>query len=132
MMLLIIVAHTLEDIREVSVCKQFEKAATLFGLTIYIKKTVMLYQPPPSQTSIDPHVEIYDMPLKSVKNFTYLGSTVASDTINVEINNHIQTASGAFGGMWKHVWSQYGISVSTKCKVYKAIVLPTLPYSAET
>jgi len=92
----------------------------------------MLYQPPPSQTSIDPHVEIYDMPLKSVKNFTYLGSTVASDTINVEINNHIQAVSGAFGGMWKHVWSQHGISVSTKCKVYKAIVLPTLPYSAET
>ena len=79
-----------------------------------------LYQPPPSETSIDPHVEIY-------------GITVASDnTINVEINNHIQAASGAFGGLWKRVWSQHGISVSTKCKVYKAIVLPTLLYSAET
>ena len=126
-----IVAHTLEDIREI--CKQFEQAATTFGLTINTKKTVTLYQPPPSQTSIDPHVEIYGTPLKSVKNFTYLGSTVASDnTIDVEINNRIRAASGTFGGLWKRVWSQHGISVPTKCKVYKAIVLTTLLYSAET
>ena len=50
----------------------------------------------------------------------------------MEINSRIQAASGAFGGLGKPVWSQYGISVSTKCKVYKAIVLPTLLYSAET
>ena len=92
-----------------------------------------LYQPPPGQTSINPHIEIYGTPLKAVKNFTYLGSTVTSDnTIDVEINNRIQAASGAFGGLWKRVWSQHGISVSTKCKVYKAIVLPTPLYSAET
>ena len=126
-----IVAHTLEDTREI--CKQFEEAAAMFGLTINTKKTVTHYQPPPVQTSIDPHVESYGTPLKAVRNFTYLGSTVASDnTIDMEINNCIQAASVAFGGLWKLVWSQHGISVSTKCKVYKAIVLPTLLYSAET
>ena len=105
----------------------------MFGLTINTKKTVTLYQPPPGQTSIDPHVEIYGTQLKTVTNFTYLGSTVASDnTIDVEINNRIQAASGAVGGLWKRVWSQHGISVSTKCKVYKEIVLPTLLYSADT
>ena len=93
-----IVAHTLEDIREI--CKQFEQAATLFGLTINTKKTLTLYQPTPDQTPIDPHVEIYGTPLKSVKNFTYLGSIVVSDkTIGVEINNRIQAASVAFGGV---------------------------------
>ena len=102
----------------------------MFGRTINTKKTVTLYQPPPGQTSIDPNVEIYGTPLKAVKYFTYLGSTVASDnTIDVEINIRIQAAAGA---LWKLVWSQHGISVSTKCTVYKAIVLPTLLYSAET
>ena len=126
-----IVVYTLEDTREI--CKQFKQATSLFGRTINTKKTVTLYQPPPGLTSIDPHVEIYGTPLKSVKNFTYLGSTVASDnTINTEINNRIQAASGAFGALSKRIWSQQGISVSTKCKVYKAIVLPTLLYSAET
>ena len=126
-----IVAHTLEDIKEI--CKHFEQAATLFGLTISTKKTVTLYQPPPGQTSIGPRIEIYGTSLQPVKNFTYLGSTIASDnTIDVEINNRIRAASGAFAGLWKRVWSQHGIKISTKCKVYKAIVLPTLLYSAET
>jgi hypothetical protein len=44
------------------------------------------------------------MPLKAVNNFTYLGRTVASDTIDVEINNRIQAASGGFRGLWKRVW----------------------------
>ena len=113
--------------------KHFEQAATLFGLTISTKKTVTLHQPPPGQTSTSPHIEIYGTPLKSVNNFTYLGSTIASDnTIDMEINNRIRTASGAFGGLWKRVWSQHGIAISTKCKVYKAVILPTLLYSAET
>ena len=111
-----IVEHKIEDTRVI--CKQFEQAATLFGLTINKKKTVTLYQLPPGQTSIDPHVEIYGTPLKSVKNFTYLGSIVASDnTIHVNIKNRFRAASGAFGGLWKRVWSQDGIKVSTKCKV---------------
>ena len=79
------------------------------------EKTLTLYQPPPGKTSIDPHVEIYGTPLKSVKNFICLGSTVASDnTIDVEINNRVQVASAAFGGLWKRVLSQHGISVSNK------------------
>ena len=125
-----IVAHALEDINEI--CKHFEQAATLFGLTISTKKTVTLHQPPPGQTSTNLHIEIYGTLLKSVNNLTYLGSTIASDnTIDTEINNRIRAASGAFGGLWKRVWSQHGIAISTKCKVYKAIVLPTLLYSAE-
>ena len=72
-----IVAHTLEDIRDI--CKQFEQAAAMVGLTINTKKTVTLCQPPPGHTSNDPYVEIHGAPLKSVKNFTFLGSTVASD-----------------------------------------------------
>ena len=123
--------YRLEDIKEI--CKHFEQAATLFGLTISTKKTVTLHQPPPGQTSTSPYIEIYGTPLKSVNNFTNLGSTIASDnTIDMEINNRIRAASGAFGGLWKRVWSQHGIAISTKCKVYKAVVLPTLLYSAET
>ena len=96
-----IVAHTLEDIKEI--CKHFEQAATLFGLTISTKKTVTLHQPPPGQTSTRPHTEIYGTPLKSVNNFTYLGSTIASEnTIDMEINNRIRAASEAFGSEYGH------------------------------
>ena len=88
--------------RHKEIYKHFEHTATLFRLTINAKKTVTLYQPPQGQTSVDPHVEIYGTSLKSVNNFTYLSSSVASDnTINAEINNRIHAASGAFGGLWK-------------------------------
>ena len=49
----------------------------------------------------------------------------------MEINNRIRATSGTCGVLWKRVWSQRGIAISTKCKVYKVIVLPTLLYSAE-
>ena len=48
-----IVAHTLEDTRQI--CKQFEQAATLFGLTINTKKTVT---PSSGQTSIAAQIEL--------------------------------------------------------------------------
>ena len=89
----------------------------LIWTNINTKKTVTLYLPPPGQTTIGPHIKIYGTSLKSVKNFTYLGSTIASDnTIDVEINNRIRAASGAFGGLEKGVWSQRGIVISTKSR----------------
>ena len=75
---------------------------------------------------------MYGTPLKSVNYFTYLDNTIASDkTIDMDINNRRRAASGTFGGLWKRVWSQHGITISTKCQVYKTIVLPTLLCSAE-
>ena len=110
-----IVTHTPEDTREI--CKQFEQAETLFVLTINTKKTPTLYQLPPRQTSIDPHIEIYGTPLKSVKNSTHMGSTVASNnTIYAEINNRIHAAFGAFGGLWKRAWSQHGINYPQRAR----------------
>ena len=50
-----IVAHIIQDTTEI--CKQFKQAANLFGHTINKKKTVTLYQIPPGQISIGPHVE---------------------------------------------------------------------------
>ena len=128
-----IVPHTLEDINEI--CKHFEQAATLFGLTISTQKTAKLYQPPPGQTSIGPHIEIYGTPLKSVNYFTYLGNTIASDkTIDMEINNRIRAASGTFGGLWKRVWSQHGITISTKCEsptILSSMCSPLLSYTCQ-
>ena len=69
-----------------------------------------------------PHVEIYGTPLKSVKNFTYLDSTIASDNIiDVGINNCIHAALEPLedsGSMYGHKM----VLVSKKCKVYEAIV----------
>ena len=41
------------------------------------------------------------------------------------------TAGLCYLSLWKRVWSQHGIKVSTKYKVYKAIVLPILVLSGD-
>ena len=65
--------------------------------------------------------------------FTYLGSTVSQAvTIDDEVNARISKASAAFGRLYKNVWDRTGISLQTKLKVYKAVVLSTLLYACET
>ena len=71
--------------------------------------------------------------LEEVKSFTYLGSILANDgSITEDINGRIAKAAYAFGRLKRAVWNSSDISVQTKCKVYKSVVLGTLLYSAET
>ena len=52
--------------------------------------------------------------------------------IDDEVNARIAKASAAFGRLRGSGWDQGGISLDTKLKVYKAVVLPTLLYACET
>lgn len=112
----------------------FSETTRKLGLQINIGKTEVMYQPSPSNP--DPHepvIKIDDEPLKVVQNFKYLGSMISSDNaIDREINGRIQSASAAFGKLEKRLWKRNGVRLPTKCKVYKAIVVPALLYSAET
>ena len=68
-----------------------------------------------------------------VKSFTYLGSILANDgSITEDINGRIAKAAYTFGRLKRAIWDSSDISVQTKCKVYKSVVLGTLLYSAET
>lgn len=68
--------------------------------------------------------------LQAVDRFTYLGSIVSSEvSIDDEVNNSIAKAtkaSAVYGRLRKNVWERRGLSITTKCKVYRAIVLTSL------
>ena len=49
-----------------------------------------------------------------------------------EIHNRIQNACTSYGKLEKKQLTRRGIRLDTKCKAYKAVVLPALLYSAET
>ena len=49
-----------------------------------------------------------------------------------EIAYRMQAASGSFGSLHKRLWSQCGITMTTKLKVYRVVVLTALLYSVET
>ena len=64
---------------------------------------------------------------------TYLGCVISSDnSFDLEITRRIQSAASAFGALDARVWSQRGIKLATKCKLYRVFVLPCLLYSTET
>lgn len=82
---------------------------------------------------MEPIITVDGKPLKAVEKFTYLGSTLSkSANIDYEVETRIAKASLAFGRLRESVWQKRGIKLSTKLKVYRAVVLPALLYACET
>nr|VZI24620.1 unnamed protein product [Spirometra erinaceieuropaei] len=113
----------------------FSAACENFGLIINTQKTVLMHQPPPKSATVPnaPHINVSGTKLQVVENFPYLGCTRSRNTkIDDEVGNRISKASQAFGRLRSTVWNRHGLQLSTKLKMYKAVILPTLLYGAET
>nr|VZI41450.1 unnamed protein product [Spirometra erinaceieuropaei] len=114
----------------------FSAACEDFGLVINTQKTVVMHQPPPNSATVPnapPQISVNGTQLQVVENFPYLGSTLSRNTkIDDEVANRISKASQAFGRLQSTVWNRHGLQLSTKLKMYKAVILPTLLYGAET
>ena len=102
-----------------------------FGLTISLKETEVLYQPPPRVAYSPPHISIDGTNLNEVEHFTYLGSVIPNDaTVSKDLNNRLSKASSSFGKLSKRIWQSHSLRLSKKIQVYRAVVVPTLLYSA--
>lgn len=128
-----LVAHSASDIQ--TLVNRFAQTAAKFSLKINIKKTECLYQPikllnpPPSPCEIT----IDQQPLTQTTDFTYLGSTISSNAkIEKELRNRMGRASAAFHKLKDRLWSNKHVTIRVKAKVYRAVVLTTLLYGAET
>ncbi|BHF79317.1 hypothetical protein SprV_0602243700 [Sparganum proliferum] len=113
----------------------FSAACQNFGLFINTQKTVVMHQPPPNSATPPnaQQVSVNGTQLQVVENFPYLGSTLSRNTkIDDEVANKTSKASQAFGRLQSTVWNRHGLQLSTKLKMYKAVILPTLLYGAET
>nr|VZH98192.1 unnamed protein product [Spirometra erinaceieuropaei] len=114
----------------------FSAACENFGLVINTQKTVVMHQPPPNSATAPnapPQISVNGTQLQVVESFPYLGSTLSRNTkIDDEVANRISKANQAFGRLQSTVWNRHGLQLSTKLKMYKAVILPTLLYGAET
>nr|VZI38073.1 unnamed protein product [Spirometra erinaceieuropaei] len=114
----------------------FSAACANFGLVINTQKTVVIHQPPPNSATVpnaQPQISVNGTQLQVVENFPYLGSTLSRNTkIDDEVANRISKASQAFGRLQSTVWNRHGLQLSTKLKMYKAVILPTLLNGEET
>ncbi|BHF65225.1 hypothetical protein SprV_0200823500 [Sparganum proliferum] len=113
----------------------FSAACENFGLVINTQKTVVMHQPPTNSTTPPnaPQISVNGTQLQVVENFPYLGSTLSRNIkIDDEVANRISKASLAFGRLQTTVFNRHGLQLSTKLKMYKTVILPTLLYGAET
>ena len=107
-----------------------DEATQLFGLTISLGKTEVLYQPAPGTTAPPPKA---GTELEAVDHFRYMGSIIFSDaSLHKEIAGRISKASKSLGRLPSRVTNYSNGKLCTTLKVYKTVVLTTLLYSGET
>lgn len=107
---------------------RFDRACIDFGLSISLKKTVVL-----SQGANAPLVTLRNTPLLNVSQFCYLGSTVAAScSLDAEIDIRLGKAATAFGLLSKRAWSNNKLTLNTKVAIYKSCVLSCLLYGSES
>ena len=82
----------------------FSDEAKNFCLTISLKKTEVLYQPPLREAYSPPHISINGTNLNAVEHFAYLGSIISNDaTVSKDLDNPLSKASSSFGRLSKRV-----------------------------
>lgn len=125
-----LVSHTPEQMQHV--IDVFSSASKKFGLQINIKKTEVLFQPGTDHRE-EEEILVDGTALNQVDDFTYLGSTISKDgRIDSELVKRMSKASSAFGRLRTRLWNNHHVSTRVKCKIYRAIVLSTLLYGAES
>ena len=78
-------------------------------------------------------VQLEEGQIEVVQEFPYLGSTITRDgEIKGEVMCRISKAARSFGCLQKSIFQNRHLSVETKRKVYRAVVLSVLLYGAET
>ena len=126
-----LVSHTERGLQLLVDC--FDAACDIFGFSINIPKTKVMFQPAPGNPFVKPVIVIKNKILDVVKTFVYLGSTVSQNALlDSEISARIQKASAAFGELTDRVWSQHNITPKTKIMVYMAFVIKSLLYTCDT
>ena len=111
----------------------FSSACDAFGLTISLRKTKVMFTPPPNTQYTEPNIYVKGTRLEVVDSFIYLGSSLSRDgTLDSEVLLRIEKATKSFGALENRVWSDRNITLKTKIVVYMACVLTALLYSSET
>ena len=126
-----LIAQTANDLQ--SILNDFARVASRYGLTISIKTTEVMLQPKLRSSPLDPVIKIGGKQLKALGTFCHLGGFLAQNAcIDDEITSRISKAIATFGRLQQRLWSDHGISLSTRIDVYRRAVLTILLYESKS
>jgi hypothetical protein len=111
------------------ILQRIKTAAYPYGLKINADKTKAF-------TSDGSHVSIHldGFQLEQVQQFKYLGCIIEQNKIacTADIATRIGLAASAFGALTWCVWKKANISISTKMRIFRSLILSVLLYGAES
>ena len=108
---------------------QFLTVCSGVGLTISLTKSKALSK----GIDIPPTIKIDDKCIENVKNFVYLGSSIALNaSTDTEIKYRISKASGTVARLYGRVWYNPNLTICTKTAVYRACDCRTIMYGSKT
>ena len=111
----------------------FSDVSKRLSLTISLEKIEVLFQRAPNSVAPQSAVSIDDVELKVVDSFKYLGSMISHDgSLDTEIASRIGKASQALGRLRNRLLNHQNVTLDTKLKVYRDVVLSSLLYGCET
>lgn len=118
-----------DDTEATHILYDIARHSKLYGLKVNAEKTKVL------TTDGSPTiVHLNGVQIKQVQQFQYLGSLVEEKKVasSVEIRTRIGQAAAAFASLRWCVWKKNNISLATKIRLYRTLILPILLYGAET
>ena len=127
-----LISDSMDELEEM--LQDLDESCNEMGLTISTRKTKIMavaqdQKQSPRQIQLQLAAETVDV----VEEFEYLGSIVMSDCeLDREINVRIRKASSSFRNLCRILWYQQKIKMSTKMRMFKAAILPTLLCGSET
>ena len=83
-----------------------------------------MFQPNSTMTT-EEDINVDETTLNHVKEFTYLGSIIASSDghIGAELQKRMSKASMSFGRLREILWNNHNVSIRIKGKIYRAVHL---------
>ena len=119
---IVLLSHRHSD-SQVIKTSRMTSAAKSIGLKVNTKKTKVLRVNANNKQPI----QIYDMDVDDVQEFTYLGSKMTVDgNVEVEVKERIRKARHAFS-LLKQTWKSRKTSTKTKLRIFQTNVISCTP-----
>nr|VZI10419.1 unnamed protein product [Spirometra erinaceieuropaei] len=104
-----------------------------FGLVINTEKATVMHQTPPKVAYSASQINMNDVQVQAVSNFTYLRSTLSRSTkVDNEMAHGVSKTIGDFGRLQNTVCKAHSLHLGTELKMHKVVILPTQLHEAET
>ena len=108
--------------------KSLEKTCTRYKMEISAEKTKLMTN---SATGIQRDIKVKGQKLGTVTSFKYLGAVVSDDGSKPEVLSRIEQATAALTKL-KPIWRDNNISLGSKVKLMRSLVISIFLYACES